>query len=195
VILCDKDIESAIRTRKLVIDPVPESGQYDSSSINLRVGSDFRTWKQSLWARGSGHSVNIDEVELEDLIDLTDQLVPNEDGLIVIPPNKLVLVRTFEYIHLPKRSKLAARVEGRSKMARLGMTAHLTAPTIHAGFRGKITLEIYNFGPFKIEVRPNWSRLCQLIIEVVSSVPEREGSKGFSDQETPLGTPKRGPSH
>jgi dCTP deaminase len=93
---------------------------------------------------------------------------------------------------LPTASKLAARVEGRSKQARLGLTAHITAPTIHTGFSGRITLEILNHGPFRLEVRPGHSMLCQLIFEKVSGIARRGGSRAFTDQETPLGSPKRG---
>src|SRR5205823_3545513 len=110
------------------------------------------------------------------------------DGVVVIPRNRLVLVRTLEYIRLPIQGKLAARVEGRSKQARLGMMIHLTAPTIHAGFGGKIVLEIINHGPFHLEVMPNETKLCQLIFERVGAVPRRPGSVTFSEQTTPLGT-------
>jgi deoxycytidine triphosphate deaminase len=48
MIYCDHHIEKAIRDGRLVIDPIPEASQYDSSSVNLRVGSDFRRWKTSL---------------------------------------------------------------------------------------------------------------------------------------------------
>ena len=126
MIYCDRDIEKAIRDGRLMIDPVPELSQFDSTSVNLRVGA-----------------------------------------------------------------RLAARVEGRSKQARLGLTAHITAPIIHSGFSGKITLEILNHGPFELKVRPSQSRLCQLIIEEVKSVPRRSGSLLFSQQSTPLGTPRR----
>jgi dCTP deaminase len=110
---------------------------------------------------------------------------------VVIPPGAFVLVRSLEYIDLPVKGKLAARVEGRSKQARVGMTAHITAPTIHAGFRGKIVLEILNHGPFRLEVRPNQSMLCQLVFECVDAIPHRGGSRTYSDQATPLGTPKK----
>jgi len=69
------------------------------------------------------------------------------------------------------KSKLAGRVEGRSKQARLGLTAHITAPIIHAGFSRRITLEIVNHGPFELKVRPRETRLRQLIIEEVKGVP------------------------
>ncbi len=135
--------------------------------------------------------MDLDNIQLESLIDYTDPLPPNQDGLVVIEPGAFVLVLTREYIRLPLKSKLAARVEGRSKMARLGLTAHITAPTIHAGFGGRVVLEIITHGPFQIEVRPNESKLAQLVIEEVKGVPQRSGSVTYSNQATPLGTPRR----
>ena len=37
---------------------------------------------------------------------------------------------------------------------------HLTAPTIHAGFSGYITLEVINHGPFVLELVPNETRIA-----------------------------------
>jgi dCTP deaminase len=188
VILCDHQIEQTIRARRIVVQPVPGPQQYDSSALNLRVGNDFRVWNPGLRAPGTKHTVDLDNIDLADLIGLTDPVRANADGVVTIRPGDFVLVRTLEYVRLPTASKLAARVEGRSKQARLGMTAHITAPTIHAGFAGRITLEILNHGPFCLEVRPNQSMLCQLIFEKVSGVARRGGSTTFSDQDTPLGT-------
>lgn len=190
MILCDHHIEKAIEGGLLIVQPTPAAKQFDSSALNLRVGDDFRRWKPALKAKGTKHVVDLDDIDLADLIDLTDSLLPDMNGIITIDPGEFVLVRTLEYVRLPTSSKLAARVEGRSKQARLGMTAHITAPTIHAGFAGKITLEIVNHGPFKLEVRPCKSMLCQLVVEKVSGVAQRGGSRAFSDQETPLGTRK-----
>jgi dCTP deaminase len=191
LIYCDHHIEKAIRSGRLCVEPIPDASQFDSSSLNLRVGDDFRIWKPALKTKATTHSIDLDNIDLKDLIDFTDPLPPNQKGLILIEPGAFVIVRTLEYIRLPLKSKLAARVEGRSKMARLGLTAHITAPTIHSGFGGKVTLEILNHGPFQIEVRPNESKLAQLIVEQVSGVPKRPGSATFSNQSTPLGTPKR----
>jgi dCTP deaminase len=190
MILADHEIEEAIKEKRIVIEPGVLPAQFDSSSLNLRVGDDFRVWKESLRAKGTSHSIDLDNIELSDIIDLTDRLMPNSSGVVTIPPDAFVLVRTLKHVTLPLESKLAARVEGRSKQARLGMTAHITAPTIHAGFAGKITLEIKNFGPFCLQVTPNETKLCQLIFEAVNTVPRRGGSK-FSHQATPLGTPKK----
>jgi dCTP deaminase len=191
MIYWDRQIEKALKDGRLKIDPSPEPSQFDSTSLNLRVGNDFLTWKHALRAGGTGHSIDLDTIQLSEIIDLTDPLEPNHAGIVVIPPGAFVLVRTLEHIVLPLKSKLAGRVEGRSKQARLGLTAHITAPIIHAGFSGRITLEIINHGPFELKVRPNETRLCQLIIEEVKGTPRRGGSAMFSQQSTPLGTPNR----
>jgi dCTP deaminase len=191
VILCDHHIEKAERDGRIVFDPRLDPARLESSALNLRVGDDFLMWKAGLRARGAKTHIELDNIDLSELISFADPLEPNADGVVVIPPAGFVLVRTLEYISLPLKGRLAARVEGRSKLARLGMTAHITAPTIHAGFRGKIMLEIVNHGPFRLEVIPNQTELCQLVFEEVSAVPRRGGSRAFSDQSTPLGTPKR----
>jgi dCTP deaminase len=190
LILCDHHIEARLRGGGFVVDPLPDPSQYDSSSLNLRVGDDFLRWKQALGGtEGITHNVDIDNIFLHNLLHLTEPLPVNPDGTVTIPPRAFVLVRTLEYIHLPLKSKLAARVEGRSKQARLGMGVHITAPTIHAGFRGKIVLEILNHGPFHLQLRPNQSRICQLVFEQVNAIPQRGGSAAFNSQSTPLGTP------
>jgi len=37
-----------------------------------------------------------------------------------------------------------------NSISRLGLTAPITAPIIHAGFSGKTTLEIVNHGPLEL---------------------------------------------
>ena len=76
---------------------------------------------------------------------------------------------------------LAARIEGRSSLARFGLSVHQTAPTIHADFRGAIRLEIANVGPFVCRLTPG-IRICQLIVEELKT-PATEGLLSrFQDQ-------------
>lgn len=84
-------------------------------------------------------------------------------------------------------------MEGRSTAARLGLVVHMTAPTIHSGYGatadkgpGIITLEIYNYGPFKICVTPGRTYICQLIFEAVKTIPSpRKTTKTFTGQRSP----------
>jgi dCTP deaminase len=103
-----------------------------------------------------------------------------------MPPNNFILGWTLERIYLPYTSRLCARVEGKSSMARLGLGVHVTAPTIHAGFGfnkndpgdhgTRLRLEIWNVGPLHIELIKGM-RICQLILEEVREVPT-SGYKG-----------------
>ena len=106
----------------------------------------------------------------------------------VLRPNRLVLGRTLEKVTLPivrDGQSLAARVEGKSSYARCGLLVHFTAPTIHAGFSGTITLELINLGPCNISLYPG-TPICQLIVEAVYGVPFRNDSQ-FQDQTRPGG--------
>jgi deoxycytidine triphosphate deaminase len=90
-----------------------------------------------------------------------------------------VLGKTHERVALPiieGAECLAARVEGRSSYSRFGLLMHFTAPTIHAGFDGTITLEFCNLGPAIIALYPR-APICQLIVERVEGTPFRNDSQ------------------
>jgi dCTP deaminase len=187
VILSNEDIKKARAEGALEIDPAPEDSQYDTSSVNLRVGDDFHVWKSSLRTKGCGAYVNLDLLNLTQIRDLSDPLPVERDGYVVIHPGAFVLVPTLEHVRLPLTSRLAARVEGRSKFARLGLSVHITAPTIHAGFAGPIVLEVLNHGPFELRIWPNKTELCQLIFEEVKTVPQGKRDPTFAGQATAFG--------
>jgi dCTP deaminase len=78
----------------------------------------------------------------------------------------------LEEISVP--NNLAASVQGKSSLARAGLAVHITAPHIHPGFTGRITLELYNHGPWEMELVPGEDRICQVIhSRVQTPVPER----------------------
>ena len=82
-----------------------------------------------------------------------------------------------ETIKLPILSRVAARVEGKSSLARLGIGIHITAPTIHAGFEGPIQLEICNHGTVRVRLLVGMP-VCQLIFEQTLGTPH----KGYTGQ-------------
>ena len=101
----------------------------------------------------------------------------------------MILAQTFENVNFPLNSEgevtYSARVEGKSSLARCGILIHFTAPTIHAGFSGPITLEIINLGPFTFLLSPGMY-ICQLIIEEVKGTPLSAPNQ-FSGQSTQAG--------
>jgi dCTP deaminase len=108
--------------------------------------------------------------------------VRESDGSFILPSGKFALGITHEWIELPHRSKIAARVEGRSTLARLGLAIHMTAPTIHAGFEGRIVLEMYNFGLYPLRLRPQEFAVCQLIFERLGRMPSGQVKTSYKGQ-------------
>lgn len=96
-------------------------------------------------------------------------------------PNAFILAWTAESVSLPRQSRLAARVEGKSSLARLGIAVHVTAPTIHSGFDGQIQLAMCNPGPLRVKLHAGL-RICQLMFEMSLGTPEKGYSGLFAGQ-------------
>ncbi|HFC96858.1 MAG TPA: dCTP deaminase, partial [Thermosulfurimonas dismutans] len=110
-----------------------------------------------------------------------------QDDPYILHPGKFILGQTLERVALPFSDEecYAARVEGKSSLARCGLIVHFTAPTVHAGFSGPITLEIINLGAFPIALHLGMP-ICQLIFEPVKG-PIQETITQFHGQVTPEG--------
>jgi len=179
MILSNLSIHEALDKGWLVLNPEPSPRRktdddsdcpYQTSAVDLRLGSEIAFFKEGL-------AVNID-LRKGDFRTLfgpnSENRVITEDQPFVLKPNRLVLGKTLERVSLPllpdNLVSLAARVEGKSSFARCGLLVHFTAPTIHAGFEGTITLELINLGPLDIALYPNMP-ICQLIIEQVDGKP------------------------
>ena len=87
---------------------------------------------------------------LVDPFDRTDVVDASDDGYFVLPPHELWLGETSEWVDLP--AGVAAKVEGRSSWGRLGLMTHITAGFVDPGFRGTITLELYNVGRYPLRL-------------------------------------------
>ena len=105
------------------------------------------------------------------------------DGSVILRPGDFIVALTEERVEIRESARIAARVEGKSSLARIGLGVHITAPTIHAGFRGYITLEIKNHGDLPIKLVPGMP-VCQLIFEMVFGTPSITMSGIFQDQKS-----------
>jgi dCTP deaminase len=91
-----------------------------------------------------------------------------------------------------RHPELICFVNAKSTKARTGLIVHFTAPTIHANWAGKITLEIANLGPFTFVLKEG-DALAQLTVATISSAPDLNLKKGTSQthgQNDPTGTPR-----
>lgn len=189
MILSDKAIKQALRNGIIEIDPEPAEEQYDTSSLDLRLGKEFFRYREGLVEQAG-----VETVVDPHVFDFTrmateymERIPPSRnDGSVVLRPEDLIFSTTHEKIHLPEESLIAARVEGRSTLARIGLSVHLTAPTIQLGFRGPLTLEIKNHGRLHIRLTPGMV-ICQLIFERVGEPATGEISTKFQNQVSPMG--------
>jgi len=185
MILSDADIRKALGEGTLKVSPPPPSENFSTSALDLRIGKEFKRWKDA--PTGMAITVNLSHVSIPEYGDYVEDVKPDQDGLVAIPKDSFLLAKTLETVELPLTSRLAARVEGRSSFARLGLAVHITAPTVHAGFEGPIVLEIKNLGPFTLTLEPGQTRICQMIFETVSSEPEGPLRTDFQHQKDVLG--------
>jgi len=194
MILSNLEIHTALDRGWIKIEPEPtprtkvDGGPkcpFQTSAVDLRLGREIAYFKEGIPAQIDLRKGDFNAMfgSLSDTRQLTD------DQPFVLKPGKLVLEKTLERVELPLLTTpdicLAARVEGKSSYARCGLLVHFTAPTIHAGFGGTITLELINLGPLDIALYPEMS-ICQLIIEQVSGTPFRNDSQ-FQGQAKPGG--------
>ncbi len=178
VILTDREIRVSIEKDLIKVKPAPAIDAYSSTAVDLTLHKTIRTYKE---AQGIYIDPEADGYNYENIRGiLTDKIEIN--GTYCLESGKLVLGWTNEYIHLPVTSRLAARIEGKSSLARIGLAIHLTAPTIHAGYSGVLQMEIMNHGPSPIVLSPGM-RICQLIFETTLGVPEKGYAGQFSEQQ------------
>ncbi len=185
MILSNIEIHRALDDKRLVIQPEPlprlpttdkdSNCPYQTTSVDLRLGDEISYFRDDL-----ALNINLTRGGFAKLFGPnSEQRRITTEQPYLLKPNHLVLGKTLGRVELPIVSEgtcLAARVEGKSSHARCGLMVHFTAPTIHSGFAGTITLELINLGPCDIALVPG-APICQLIIEEVRGVPFRNNSQ------------------
>jgi dCTP deaminase len=184
MILTDREIQVFLDNKQISINPIPNTDCYSSTSVDLTLAKQFREWDLNQVDRTEGEVIEPADPDFK-YDEFRDKYTKGKrlsDKGYVLGPKKFILAWTHEKIKIPNHSRIAARVEGKSLLARLGVAIHVTAPTIHAGFEGPIQLELCNHGLFSIRLIPGMP-ICQLIFEMTLGTPEKGYSGQFLRQE------------
>jgi dCTP deaminase len=169
--------ESDGKANPFVVTPStnPKS-QYSSNSVDLRLGTSFLLNKTSGYTHISPepelNQVTGRDIPLEAFYQ--ELFVPVGDNFI-LHPHQFVLAATLEYICVP--FDYYALVLGRSSWGRLGLNI-ATATTVHAGFRGCITLELRNLGETPLPLKVGL-RIAQLCLIPVPAARAADGHVGY----------------
>jgi dCTP deaminase len=177
MILSRRELLAAWRKRKIRFSPDITQAQIGLSSIDLRLGYIFSRLKP---ARGVvvQPARRFDPTNLVETQDFSQTPVLGKPPTFKLPSMEFRLAFTLEEVTLPP--DLAANVQGKSSLARAGLAIHITAPHIHPGWAGNITLELYNHGPWELELFPGEDLVCQLILFKVASPVDRAAVKALS---------------
>jgi len=159
VLLSDRDLRAEIASGRVRLEPYDEA-MVQPSSVDVRLDKYFRLFDNHKYPF-------IDPAE--DQPDLTRLIEIERDEPFILHPGEFVLGSTFEVVTMP--DDLAARLEGKSSLGRLGLLTHSTAGFIDPGFSGHVTLELSNVATLPIKL---WSgmRVGQLCFFRLSSPTE-----------------------
>jgi len=180
VILSDGDILKEIAAGRIKIDPSPDfATQLGSVSVDFRLGHTFMVFEHSR------HSY-IDPRDPKSIGDAMRTIYVDEGERFIMQPGDFALASTIESLELP--NDLLGRLEGRSSIARLGITVHSTAAVFEPGWIGTATMELSNLGRMPVALYPGM-RICAFSFETVSSpvqTPYREKRNNkYAGQQTP----------
>lgn len=153
--LSDKDIENAVRTGEITIDPFDKK-RLQPASYDITLGNVFVVQKT--------HSV--------EMIDPAKLLYPESETLeigtsetFVLQPGASVTAQTKEYCGSDKH---LIKVNGKSGLSRAGLLIHNSAGIVNPGHFLNIVLEITNVNRVPIVLRPGME-IAQLTFSSLSS--------------------------
>lgn len=159
MLLSDRDIRAQIEAGRIGLDPL-NLELIQPSSMDVRLDRFFRLFDNHKYPF-------IDPKEQQD--DLTRFVEVASDEPFILHPGEFVLGSTFEFVSLP--DDIAARLEGKSSLGRLGLLTHSTAGFVDPGFQGHVTLELSNVATLPIKLWPGM-KIGQLCFFQLSSPSE-----------------------
>ena len=181
MLLSDRDLKAALASGRMGLAPYDEA-MVQPSSVDVRLDRYFRVFANHRYT-------HIDPAIAQD--DLTELVEPEGEEPFILHPGEFVLGSTLEVISLG--DDLAARLEGKSSLGRLGLLTHSTAGFIDPGFSGHVTLELSNVANLPIMLYPGMKigQICVLPLTSPAEHPYGSSVYGsrYQDQRGP--TPSR----
>lgn len=166
MLLSDRDIRAELASGRVGLDPL-DPAMVQPASVDVRLDRFFRLFDNHRYA-------HIDPRQEQD--ELTRLVEVDPDEAFILHPGEFVLGSTYEQVTLP--DDLAARLEGKSSLGRLGLLTHSTAGFIDPGFSGHVTLELSNVATLPITLWPGMKigQLCFFRLSSAAQSPYGTGA-------------------
>jgi dCTP deaminase len=176
MMLSNEDIKQVIQSGELQI--VPFNYKWlRASGITMHLGEE-------LLIPRAGYVVDVAKKDPppHDLVTIT------RDKPYVLRPGEFVLGHTFQKVTVG--SSLGFMIEGRSTLARVGLTIVQTAMLVYPGHRDRaVTLELANHGPNPILLYPRMKIARVVLFELKSPSSENYDDKGKYRVQPSVGLP------
>ncbi|MGW8493350.1 dCTP deaminase [Micrococcus luteus] len=166
MLLSDRDIRAELDSGRVGLDPL-DPAMVQPASVDVRLDRFFRLFDNHRYA-------HIDPRQEQD--ELTRLVEVDPDEAFILHPGEFVLGSTYEQVTMP--DDLAARLEGKSSLGRLGLLTHSTAGFIDPGFSGHVTLELSNVATLPITLWPGMKigQLCFFRLSSAAQSPYGTGA-------------------
>lgn len=167
MILSDKTIIRMLENNTLSISPLQKE-QIQPASVDVRLGDTFSIVEDL----SAGIITLENEIKYKTI----------KTDTYILLPGQCVLATTMEYFDLP--DNLTAFVEGRSSLGRMGLFIQ-NAGWVDPGFKGEITLELFNANRCAIELKAG-RRVGQLVFAKMDDIAlnpysgKYQGQKGVT---------------
>ena len=170
MLLSDRDIRTELDSGRVGLEPY-DPAMIQPSSVDVRLDRYFRLFDNHKYPF---IDPAIDQPELTHLVAM------EPDEAFILHPGEFVLGSTYETVTLP--DDLAARLEGKSSLGRLGLLTHSTAGFVDPGFSGHVTLELSNVATLPIKLWPGMKigQLC--FIRLSSPADKPYGSAEYASR-------------
>jgi dCTP deaminase len=160
MILADREIMQALEDGRIKISPPPNfDEQLGSCSIDFHLGHTFMVFEHSQFSY-------IDPRHPQSIGEAMRTIEVKEGDAFIMQAGDFALASTMESLELP--DDLLGRLEGRSSIARLGITVHSTAAVFEPGWIGTATMELSNLGRMAVALYPGM-RICSFTFEQLTS--------------------------
>ena len=135
--LSDTKIEELVQSKDLIVHPMLEKRNIRPNGIRIHLGDKLIQYENQTVDPTKDTHIKYSEIDLT-------------KSTFVLSPGGFVLGSTFESIQTPRH--IFGLLDGRSTLARLGLTVHITAAVTDGLYEDPrtITLEIYNAGNMSI---------------------------------------------
>ena len=172
----ESDIKNALAEGSLVVSPLSAEG--------IRPGGIILHLGENLLKPKPGR-----------VVDVKNKITPEYDAISIteedpyeLQPGEFILGHTYETVTVGRN--LGFFIEGRSTLARVGLTVVQTAMLVYPGHRNRtVTLELANHGPSAILLYPKMKIARAAIMELKTPSMQEYDDTGKYREQVSVGPP------